>query len=287
MRSFKFFLSENKKDMVLISTQFGSHSLGKPKKQTEDETKSAGDKFYPDPELGTDIHEDVDVTKSDYSDDEVKKFHRTHRMKDEKIPDDVAVDHPGFLRYYSNGRSMHMNRALWAEHSSEHAKDRVHDRELSFANELDKVVSKHTTKSDMTVFTGVPQKHAERFKNQNKPLDVHHPGFLSSSTDFHQAVRFTGGAPKSGEEKHVLRIHVPKGTVGGSMSGNTYYPKEKEFLFGRGHNLSVHHTPTVIDHPVHGKIHVWNATITGRNPKTINAKPVKDVLYNSERPKQV
>ena len=80
-----------------------------------------------------------------------------------------------------------------------------------------------------------------------------------------------------------MRIDVPKGTQAGSMSGNTYYPKEKEVLLQRGHDLEIHHKPTIINHPKHGIVNVWHAKIVGHNPKPLNSKPVNDVLYPHEK----
>lgn len=276
MKSFKFYLSEKKKDVVLISTQFGSHSVSKPKKQTEDETQSVEDKFYSDPELQTSIHEDLDASK----------FHRQHRMKDEIHPD--IKNHQGWLRNYSDNNTRAIHDALYNHHANNKIETTVynsperHEQNLSIAHETEKVIAKHRIGSDHTVYTGIPQIHAEKFKNRKEPLKVHHPSFISTSTDFDQAVKFTGGAKNSPEENHVLRIRVPKGTQGGSMSGNTYYPKEKEVLLQRGHDLEVHHEPTIIKHPKHGDIHVWDAKIVGHNPKPLNAKPILDVLHKHQ-----
>lgn len=215
-----------------------------------------------------------------------KKFHSSNRMKDEISSE--AKGHQGWLHYYSD-YSKQMNDALYNHHDevkitkTQFNSPERHERHLTFANETAKVLAKHQTKSDHTVFSGISQQHAEKFKNRNEPLKVHHAGFLSTSTNFDQASRFTGGGKKSKEEKHVLKIHVPKGTQGGSMSGNTYSPKEKEVLLQRGHDLEIHHKPTIVNHPKHGEIHVWDAKIVAHNPKPLKTKPVKDVLYKSEQ----
>lgn len=225
------------------------------------------------------------IVESDTEEDDSKKFHSSNKMKDEI--ESHAKGHTGWLRNYSD-KSKQMNDALHDHAAGKKIEDTQfndperHERNLSFAHETSKVLAKHHTKSDHTVYSGIQQKHAEIFKNKNKPTKLHHPGFISTSTDFNQATRFTGGGKNSKEEHHVLKIHVPKGTQGGSMGGNTHSPKEKEVLLQRGHDIEVHHKPTIIEHPKHGKIHVWNAKIVGHNPKPLNVKPVKDVLYKHE-----
>lgn len=289
MKSFKFFITENYK-LPTIETQFGSNSLPKKdvKKQPDEEEKKEDEVIF-NPVLSSSIVKEEDESShitNPHSAEETKKFHTANKMKDEISSE--AKNHKGWLRHYSDYSTM-MNTALHDHHANKQIEKTAfndperHQRSLSFAQETDKILSKHKINSDHTVFTGVPQKHAEKFKNQKEPLKVHHPAFISTSTDFEQAAKFTGNTKKQEQEFHVLKIHVPKGTHGGSMSGNTYYPKEKEVVLHRGHDLEIHHEPTIINHPKHGKIHVWNAKIVGHNPKPLNAKPLKDVLYSHEK----
>lgn len=290
MKSFKFYVTESY-ELPTIQTQFGSHSLPKKdSKEKSDGTEKKDDEITFNPVLNDSIFKEeqnnLSHVTNPHSAEEIKKFHSENKMKDEISSE--AKGHQGWLRHYSDYSTM-MNNALHDHHTNKQIEKTVfndperHQRSLSFAQETEKVLQKHKIKSDHTVFTGVPQKHAEKFKNRNEPLKVHHPAFISTSTEFEQAAKFTGGTKKEPEEFHVLKLHVPKGTHGGSMSGNTYHTKEKEVLLHRGHDLEIHHKPTIIDHPKHGKIHVWDAKIVGHNPKPLKAKPLKDVLYSREK----
>jgi hypothetical protein len=61
------------------------------------------------------------------------------------------------------------------------------------------------------------------------------------------------------------------------------HPKEKEVLLQRGHDLEIHHEPTIVNHPKYGTIYVWHAKIVGHNPTKLNAKSLNDVLYSHEK----
>jgi hypothetical protein len=287
MKSLITYITENYK-LPVIQTMFGTSSPADKKAKEKETSKKVEINF--DPIMNNSVVKEEtehDKVIQPHTDAESKKFHSNNRMKDEMLSS--APGHQGWLHNYSDN-SKQMNDALYNHHQNKKIEttqfndEQRHQRNLSFANETEKVLAKHKTNDDHTVFTGISQEHAGFLKNQTKPTKVHHAGFISSSTHFDQAARFTGGGGKNDkEEKHILQIHVPKGTQGGSMSGNTYYSKEKEILLQRGHDLKIDHTPTVINHPKHGTVNVWHAKIIGHNPKPLNSKPVNDVLYPHEK----
>jgi hypothetical protein len=86
------------------------------------------------------------------------------------------------------------------------------------------------------------------------------------------------------EENHVLKIHLPKGTQAGSIKHLSNYKKENEVLLNRGHDLEIHHEPTVIDHPKKGKVHIWHAKVVDHNPQKLNQKPRHEVLPDDLKP---
>ena len=290
MKSFKYYILESSK-LPAIQTVFGTKTFSKKEKEDLEDSKET--KVYFEPTLTTShIKEelnDINHLIKPHSDEEIKKFHKDSRLKDEKLPSHVALEHPGWLHVYSMGEAGHSipNVALWHHHNkTEISDDRDksdHERAKTYSHEVTKVIAKHKTPYDFTVFSGLSPQHAERLKNRNSPSSFHHPAFLSTSTDYEQAVKYTGPA-KSKEEKHVLRLHIPKGTQAGSIRHISQYRKENEILLNRGHDLEIHHEPTIINHPKEGKIHIWNAKVIGHNPQKLNQKPLSDVLPNDVKP---
>lgn len=65
--------------------------------------------------------------------------------------------------------------------------------------------------------------------------------------------------PDSGEVRHIIKIHVPKGTNAMSLKEHSFVPEEKEVLLHRGHNLEIHHKPEKLDKDTY----LWHAKITG------------------------
>jgi hypothetical protein len=293
MKTFKGFLNEEKEKRVLIKTLFGSHSVDKKKiekqeKQNPENYRVASFRdtnFRVESVDGVNTNTENEITKP-HTDAESNKFHSNNRVIDERPTVGVPKNFFGWLNAYSQN-SRDMNNALYNDHLGKKIEktalndEERHQRNLTFAHEASKALANTRTKSDHTVFSGIYPEHAEAFKNQKKPIQAHHAGFISSSTDFNQAAKFAGKG--EGGEKHMLRIHVPKGTQAGSMKWISSYVREKEILLQRGHDLEIHHEPTIINHPKEGKIHVWHAKIVGHKPKELNTKPVADVLYSHEK----
>lgn len=289
MKSFKHFLKIKEQSLDLVEPDLNLDSSKKTKEKAIAIHASFGHHLNQKNDLEESLikeEQESDITKP-HSDEDIKKFHSENKVRDEKLSPEIGKDHPGWIRYYSQGESTYQNNALWDNHNKKKLPDdewdrNKHHRNLAFANEASKVLDKHNTSKNFTVFSGLGQEHAEKFKNKNEPLRVHHPAMMSTSTDFEQATKFTGGPPKSGEEHHVLRIEMPKGTKAASVKNISKFKKENEVLLGRGHDLEIHHEPSIVNHPKHGKIYIWHAKIIGHNPEKLNTKPIKDVLYKRE-----
>ena len=292
MKTLKYFIVESY-NLPAIQTVFGARSIEDRKESTEKKEKAVStvqpDEFHAEPELSDSVvKEEVegDTLTQPHSPEEIKNFHAKSRIKDEKMSEDISEDHPGWLKQYSLNTSGHENfsNALWNHHHKTEIEDsfnkKQHERGLAYSHELTKVVEKHKTPHDFTLFTGISQEHADslKLKGRNEPSKFHHPGFISTSTDYKQALNFTGGPPKSGEENHVIRLEVPKGTQGGSIRHVSSYRKENEVLLNRGHDLEIHHEPTIIDHPKGGKVHIWHAKVVGHNPHKLDTKPLNEVV---------
>lgn len=292
MKNFKHFIFESY-NLPAIQTIFGARSIEDKKESIEKKEKKVSvgedDKFESEPELSSSIVKEEDEGNSltqPHSPEEIKNFHTKSRMKDETMPKHISDDHPGWLKHYSysTGGYENFNDSLWNHYhkakieGSDNKED--HERGVAYSNELSKVVEKHKTPHDVTVFTGISQKHANelKLKGRKEPSRFHHAGFISTSTDYNQALKYTGGRAKSGEEKHVLRLEVPKGTQGGSIRHVSQYKRENEVLLNRGHNLEIHHEPTIINHPDGSKVHIWHAKVVGHNPEKLNTKPLQDVV---------
>lgn len=277
MKPFKKFIeeqnsSENKKEKrIAIHVSFGHHIEQHEKINENVENEQ--------------IQNDL---INPHSDEEIKSFHAKNKLNDTMLPPSEARDHFGWFRNYTD-RSLELHKALWDDHHGvSHENDydkKMHDRNLAFADATSKTFDKNKpTSQDFTVFSGINQNEAEKFKNQKALVKVHHPSMISTSTNFDQAAKFTGGNKKAPTEKHVLRLFVPKGTKAGSIRHVSRYKKENEVLLDRGHDLDIHPEPTIINHPVHGKVHIWHARVVGQNRKTLNTKPLKDVLSKDQLP---
>jgi hypothetical protein len=267
---------------------FGSHSQTKSKEDT---------KFHAEPILSSAIHKEEKAPKGPpttadeqiYPHYEFEEYpiHDANKVKDAK--DAVS-------EYTSD--STDINRSLFAHHKTgQHPKDyddyvgkhrqmfvpsgniyHVHDH----IKRLDDVMNKHKIAKDTHVFTGLSRPPMEHFKgNPNKNAKVHFPAYTSTSTNFHITPEFCKSTksadehkplntdarkPKNGQTKHILKIHVPKGTPGGSIRHISRYEDENEILLHRGMDMEIHHQPTLVNHPEYGHLTVWHARVVGHNP---------------------
>lgn len=169
-------------------------------------------------------------------------------------------------------------------------------------NEIDSALDNASLSKDTHVFTGLPQGPHELFKRhkieKGQNLKVHLPAYTSTSTEYARAKRFASSAndrsskfgahvpvdhtvheplnelskselatikSRDHKQKHILKIHLPKGTKAGSVKHFSQYGHENEILLHRGHNLEIHHRPTVEPDGTH----VWHARVIGHSPAEV------------------
>jgi hypothetical protein len=138
---------------------------------------------------------------------------------------------------------------------------------------LDNALAKHQTPKPITVFSGI--KHDPRTKMDANKI-VHHPAYLSTSINHHQAEGFGLNDDESGPSQsrkgrnevihHVLKIHVPKGSTGAYVDHISSVSGEREFILPRGANLKHNHTTTEEHHVpgtdnLHSVYHFHNMTL--------------------------
>lgn len=151
---------------------------------------------------------------------------------------------------------------------------------------LDSALNERKTTEDMHVYTGIkysPSRHFARVagKVESKKV-VKLPAYTSTSSSFHSAREFSDltmhpnddrhGIEHDedvGEARHVLKIHVPKGTHAMSLKKHSFAPTEHEVLLHRGHHIEIDAKPTKTDKLTY----VWNARIVGHHPQPIIDTP--------------
>lgn len=289
MNSFKEFLSEEHSSDVLplFHTVFGNHSKENDSKEDKNFTTVFGKhsnakdwlnayrKEYNLKPLPMQ-NEAVEPTTardqiSAHSKQAEKDIHDTNKLKDDKDQN---------LMYHST-ESYQTNSTL---HSHANGK-KVYSQQV---NGLDKIMSKARIRKDTHVFTGIqysPEKFFKK-KNRGETATTHLPAFTSTTTDFNQAIGFgfkmphdlnkhpaaNNDAPPFPDGKmrsahHVLKLHVPAGTPGGSIRHLAEYQDENEVLLHRGLNIEIHPHPTITHHPERGHVVVWHARVVGHDPK--------------------
>jgi len=138
------------------------------------------------------------------------------------------------LKKYSD-ESEATNNYLWQRHKRRTIGN-GHERggESSNVQKLDEATQIHKTPEAMTVYSGVQY---DPRKKMNKEGIVHHPAYLSTSLRHSIAEGFAYNQKDDGATRHVLHIHLKKGTTGAYIGDHSHSPPEREFLLPRGTNL--------------------------------------------------
>jgi len=146
---------------------------------------------------------------------------------------------------------------------------------------LDSALSKQSTKHDTVVYTGIPYSPVKHFHSPNRGVKVHLPAFTSTSSDKVVAYGFSKHSNDPFDEdhgvthdenngsRHILKIHMPKGTHAMSMVDHAFIPEEHEVLLHRGYNIGIHPKP---EYDKELGAHVWTAKILSHDPEEI--KPI-------------
>lgn len=284
------FGSHSKEDDKLPSmkTSFGSHSK-KLKEDLEFFTEAKEPKTVKD-QIGKDNHE----------------LHKTDKLK----------VHEDLIGYTAGSSSL--NDFLHKHYNGKNTKNSQPLKNIKRVKGMDSVLDNASLSKDTHVFTGLPQGPHELFKRhgieKGENLKVHLPAYTSTSTEYSRAKKFASdGYDRSNkfgdhmpvdhsvheplnelnekqlkkiksnsiDQKHVLKIHLPKGTKAGSVKHFSQYSHENEILLHRGHNLEIHHRPTVDPDGTH----IWHARIIGHSPSSIekDTNKLKEEVMSEEK----
>jgi hypothetical protein len=157
------------------------------------------------------------------------------------------------VRNYQDGSST-INRGLIKGSLKGTPTAQEHDKHLSHAiNRHSEPTSRHTHvyhgfnptsgKSTKIDVTKLP-------KHKNGHHVLNNPAYLSASLSRSSALGFG---------KHLLKIHVPKGSKVGVTQSN-HYKHEKEVILHKNHSLHIHPKPTKVEHES-GTYHIWHAKL--------------------------
>ena len=169
----------------------------------------------------------------------------------------------------------HVNKHGWSlEHNSY-----LHKRYLGgeidpplerATHNIDLHLRHHPAPMNFNVFTGLggnpfKKKGKGKFgvhitgRNPDKSIKAHLPAFTSTSIDPTVAEDFSTETP--GKHKHILKIHIPKGSEHGRFVGHvSRFELEHEFLLNKGKNLKIHPKPEYYKKDGHHYF-IWHAHI--------------------------
>lgn len=241
------------------------------------------------------LEEQVSKTPGKMTAAEQTQEHGYDTVETHKIHADNKVSDNSHVRSYTGAGAYDLNRGLHHHyrqsigihnsHTSNNI-DKLLEHDKKTIKSIDEHLNKHTIKKDIHVFTGLPHSPVHAFRQQNakkgESIKVHLPAYTSTTTDYHTAVGFANqdktdvkhhspintDAPKiiNKEAKHILKLHLPKGTKGGSVRHISSHADEDEILLHRGHNIEIHPHPTVDKNGAH----VWHARIISHTPSKID-----------------
>ena len=292
MKSFKQYLGESKEkepsghdqkkkkplELPTLMTHFGSHA----KEQSPLPTLKTVFGTHSKIETNKDLDESSKIPKT--AKDQIGNDNHDIHKTDSLSKSDVVAG-------YSE-KSYHLNNFLHKAHRGAETKNNRFHRKI---NDLDKELDRARLSKDTHVYTGLPQGPHELFKahgvEPGENIKVHLPAYTSTSTRYSIAKKFAADKfdrssifgkyipvnhkvhkplnkldePIKDNGKHVLKIHLPKGTKAGSIKSQSCYEHENEVLLHRGHELEIHHRPTVEPDGTH----IWHARVIKHNPKQI------------------
>jgi hypothetical protein len=292
MKTFKSFLNEQESQKLpSMMAVYGSHSQPKQKENQSQpsmqtvygsHSQPKSDTFHADPIISNTLHkEEAGPTQGI---DQIKLH--TSKIANEIHNKNKVNDYDNSVWHYAEYSEM-MNHALHVHYkNNDHPANFNEDEHI---RDIDKVLNKHKISHDTHVFSGLkesPEKHFAKQKTRNQTVQVHFPAYTSTTTNFDLSTKFADNKSvpnndkhpplnkdsvksNDGETKHIIKLHVPKGTPGGSIRHISPHDDEDEVMLHRGLNVEIHHQPTMINHPKHGHLTVWHARVIGHNPKKI------------------
>jgi hypothetical protein len=256
-RKFSDYLKDKKREQETMETQFGSHSQDKK----------------------------LDSMETQFGSHSQEKLNENDERESDHIHEKIApiseltLDQKTAVKQYSDD-SRPLNGFLHQHHKGvefNSSKDKVRERIKHLGEALDA----HKTTEDMHVYTGVPHSPAKHFKTSgskvNATATVHLPAFTSTSSKLKCAKTFSEDTVHPKDDlhgidhtdfgaRHVLKIHVPKGSYAMSLKKHSFCPEEHEVLLHRGHNLEIDKNP---EHLGSGH-YMWHARVVSHTPAEIN-----------------
>lgn len=258
-------LQKNKKETM--STTFGSHSLPKDKPIQEKVRQNPGDgAAYKVHELSPEEHVHIHSTVAPLPKDKIsgKEKEAVSDYSDESRPIN------SMLHRHSSGHD------ITTKNTSSYR---------DTAKYLDHMLDRQKTTEDMHVYTGIKHSPAKHFKKVDGKIPeskvVNLPAFTSTSSSIKSARGFAEPTmhpnderhgieyPESGEVRHILKIHVPKGSKATSLQSHSFCPEEKEILLHRGHDIEIHHKPEKLD----PNTYLWHGKIVGHHAVDLDKSP--------------
>lgn len=277
MKTFKEFQEEKKKQAEETKkrrlrpseeTEFGQHSVERQSTKKKKKVSEALDEIS-------------EAVKFEHQ-NEPEKLSAAHHDHIHKIiaPSNRLVAHEKETIADYTDYSAPMNNTLIHYHSG-HSINQAYKPQIE---KTSKILSKHKTTGDAVVYTGVKRSPARHFTEGQDSVEVHHPAFISTSSAFEMAKGFSKSMKHpanekhgihldgNGEARHVLKLHIPEGTRAMSVKKHTFLPKEHEILLDRGHDIEIHHKPTVHVDKDGTKYHVWHAKVVGHSPANLDGE---------------
>jgi len=207
-------------------------------------------------------HMDTPITESNFPVSQVRESMKVRPEEDENFHYDhigkgpSEALHKRLTPHYNYGpeektalhkysdQSRDVNHHLWKKSQFKAGWD-IPEKHQGTIDKMDSAVHAHKTPEDMTVYSG--SVHDPR-KIKNAEGVVHHPAYMSSSTNPYQA-HFFGSmhrdyAPEGGVDTHILHVKVPKGSPGAYISHIAKQEGEREFVLPRDSKLKYNKTDT-------------------------------------------
>lgn len=260
IKSFKQYISDQKDGKkYILNTVFGKHSQ-------DDKKNILNTVFGKHSQTDKKIDEAVDPSQTK---EQIHKEHlklaNHYEYDGDQDEHDTEVSH--ISRYTKASRPLNS-----AMHERALGKDVP---KHSLEDGMRKVVNKHKTPYDMTVYSGVRQSPEHLIKSQNghktgKGGEAHTSHFTSTSISKEQASgfamsddhsKYSKGEYKDKPAVHMLKIHVPKGHPSAYVAHHSEHENEKEMILPPNTKLHIHHTPDIEKDSSGFHTAIWHAHV--------------------------
>lgn len=288
--TFKEFREKKKNKPENMETVFGSHSVPKSARNNM-ETKFGK---HSEPKKTVSEEKMFSADRGLLQDQATVKPHLITPEQNDHIHNKVAPssrdkmshnEHEAITDYSDESRPLN---SLLHNHSNGHDITGINKTQYKKTiGHLDNLLGRQSTTEDMHVYTGLkgsPTKHFKKVggKVPDKAL-VNLPAFTSTSTSIKSARGFAENTSHPNDDrhgiqypddehgaKHILKIHVPKGSHAMSIKGASFAPEENEILMHRGHQVEIHGTPEHLS----SNTYLWHAKVVGHKVVDVE-KPVE------------